>query len=104
MTEICLHNVAPVEVAMYCDSDSHVFSLQQHLANSMTFLLARDASVPELNIKWLGLLFCECSRSKARFHVAVIIQINKSVVYFIVRRNVKCGCSECFSVYLLPLV
>ena len=29
------------------------------------------------------------------FHVTVTTQINKSVVYFIVRRNVKFGCSEC---------
>ena len=28
-------------------------------------------------------------------------QINKSVVYFIVRRNLRFGCSECLSVYLL---
>ena len=35
------------------------------------------------------------SRSKARFHVTVTTQINKSVIYFIVRRNVKFGCSEC---------
>ena len=34
-------------------------------------------------------------RSKARFHVAVRTQINKFVFYFIVRRNVKFGCSEC---------
>ena len=33
--------------------------------------------------------------SKARFHVTVRTHINKSVVYFIVRRNVKFGCSEC---------
>ena len=32
---------------------------------------------------------------KARFHVAVRTQINKFVFYFIVRRNVKFGCSEC---------
>ena len=34
-------------------------------------------------------------QSKARFHVAVRTQINKFVFYFIVRRNVKFGCSEC---------
>ena len=34
-------------------------------------------------------------QSKARFHVTVITQVNKSVVYFIVTRNVKFGCSEC---------
>ena len=28
-------------------------------------------------------------------HVAVRTQINKFVFYFIVRRNVKFGCSEC---------
>ena len=33
--------------------------------------------------------------SKAQFHVTVTTQVNKSVVYFIVRRNVKFGCSEC---------
>ena len=33
--------------------------------------------------------------SQARFHVTVRTQINKSVVYFIVRRNVKFGYSEC---------
>ena len=33
--------------------------------------------------------------TKARFHVAVRTQINKFVFYFIVRRNVKFGCSEC---------
>ena len=27
--------------------------------------------------------------SKARFHITVITQINKSVVYFIIRHNVK---------------
>ena len=32
---------------------------------------------------------------KARFHVAVRTQINKFAFYFIVRRNVKFGCSEC---------
>ena len=38
----------------------------------------------------------ECSTDfKARFHVAVRTQINKFVFYFIVRRNVKSGCSEC---------
>ena len=33
--------------------------------------------------------------TKARFHVTVRTQINKSVVYFIIRRNVKFGYSEC---------
>ena len=35
--------------------------------------------------------------TKARFHVTVTVrtEINKSVVYFIVRRNVKFGYSEC---------
>ena len=33
--------------------------------------------------------------TKGRFHVAVRTQINKFVFYFIVRRNVKFGCSEC---------
>ena len=33
--------------------------------------------------------------TKARFHVAVNTQINKFVFYFIVRRNVKFGCSKC---------
>ena len=40
----------------------------------------------------ISLDFCH---TRARFHVTVITQINKSVVYFIVRHNVKCGCSEC---------
>ena len=35
------------------------------------------------------------ANTKARFHVAVRTQINKFVFYFIVRRNVKFGCSEC---------
>ena len=30
-----------------------------------------------------------------RFHVTATTQINKSVIYFIIRRNVKFGCSEC---------
>ena len=34
-------------------------------------------------------------RINARFHVTVIIQINKSMVHFIIRHNVKFGCSEC---------
>ena len=34
-------------------------------------------------------------KTKARFHVAVRTQINKFVFYFIVRRNVNFGCSEC---------
>ena len=32
--------------------------------------------------------------TKARFHVAVRTQINQFVLYFIVRRNVKFGCSN----------
>ena len=39
------------------------------------------------------------NQNKARFHVTVITQINKSVVYFNVRRNAKFGCSECKSVF-----
>ena len=35
------------------------------------------------------------TNTEARFHVTATTQINKSVVYFIVRRNVKFGCSEC---------
>ena len=38
--------------------------------------------------------------SKARSYVTARTQINKSVVYFIVRRNVKFGYSKCLSVYL----
>ena len=34
-------------------------------------------------------------KSYAGFHVTVTTQFNKSVAYFIVRRNVKFGCSEC---------
>ena len=34
-------------------------------------------------------------KTNARFHVSVITQIKNAVVYFIVRRNVKFGCSEC---------
>ena len=40
-------------------------------------------------------VFVNIHYTKARFHVAVITQINKSVVYFTVRRNVKFGYSEC---------
>ena len=35
------------------------------------------------------------NRSKARFNVAVVTQINKFAVYFTVRRNVKFWCTEC---------
>ena len=34
--------------------------------------------------------------TKAPFHITVITQINKSMVYFIVRRNAKFGCYECW--------
>ena len=47
-------------------------------------------TLPEFSRKFMVI----CG-SKARFHVTVRTQINKSVVYFIVRRNVKFGCSEC---------
>ena len=33
--------------------------------------------------------------TNARFHITVRTQINKSMVYSIVRRNVKFGYSEC---------
>ena len=35
--------------------------------------------------------------TKARFHIKDVTQINKSVVYFTVRRNVKFSCSKCQS-------
>ena len=35
------------------------------------------------------------TNTEARFHVTATTQINKSVVYFIVRCSVKFGCSEC---------
>ena len=38
---------------------------------------------------------CVHDNSMVRFYVTVKTQINKSVVYFIVRRNVKFWCSEC---------
>ena len=41
----------------------------------------------------------EYNYSQARFHVIVTTQINKSVVYFILRRNVKFGCFVCKAMY-----
>ena len=43
----------------------------------------------------IPMLFSYFYLSKARFHVTVITQINKFVVYFMERRNVKVGYSEC---------
>ena len=40
-------------------------------------------------------MYFEKDRTKALFHVTVITQIHKCMVYFIIRRNVKFGCSEC---------
>ena len=36
---------------------------------------------------------------KAQFHITVLTQINKSVVYFTVGRSIKFWCSKCLSRY-----
>ena len=58
---------------------------------------ARQAFLPLRGIPVAVYLISSRSKqlSKAQFHVTVRTHINKSVVDFTVRRNVKFWCSEC---------
>ena len=71
-------------------SSDHIISLQtdtlKEIISQFDYYLVKSSSKTYV---------FEDKLTKARFHVAVRTQINKFVFYFIVRRNVKCGCSEC---------
>ena len=52
--------------------------------SSSDLYLTKD---PKVNFKWIN--------NKARFHVTNRTQINKSLVYFIIRGNINVWCDEC---------
>ena len=76
-----------------------VFTTGRTMETSRQMVLCRVAAVKRLPLQhhsadYIFRFFEAIGFNSARFHVTVTTQINKSVVYFIVRRNVKFGCSE----------
>ena len=67
------------------------FTDSKFCLDSLNSVALRTAKTPQS----LAVLSAIRVKSKARFHVTVFTQLNKCVVYFIVRRNIKLGCSEC---------
>ena len=90
-------NQLPVHFLLFLQASVNISGIRHSaVANGMRCFWSYNPSTFKRDFRVLSVkILPYILISKARFHVTVRTHINKSVVYFIVRRNVKFGCSEC---------